>query len=51
MVSIGNEWDEILKGEFDKDYYQKLSQFLIREYRSRSIYPDMSAIFNGLKYT
>lgn len=51
MVSIGNEWDEILKGEFDKDYYQKLRQFLIREYRSRRIYPDMYDIFNALKYT
>lgn len=51
MVSIGNEWDEILKGEFDKDYYQKLRRFLIREYRSRRIYPDMYDIFNALKYT
>ena len=51
MVSIGNEWDEILKGEFDKDYYQKLRQFLIREYHSRRIYPDMYDIFNALKYT
>ncbi|OLR55482.1 uracil-DNA glycosylase [Hornefia porci] len=51
MVSIGNEWDEVLKGEFDKDYYQKLRQFLIREYRSRRIYPDMYDIFNALKYT
>ena len=51
MVSIGNEWDEILKGEFDKDYYRKLRQFLIREYRSRRIYPDMYDIVNALKYT
>lgn len=51
MVNIGNEWDKILDGEFDKEYYQKLRQFLISEYRSRRIYPDMYDIFNALKYT
>jgi len=29
MVNLGNSWDEILKDEFQKDYYQKLRQFLI----------------------
>ena len=30
MVNIGNEWDKILDGEFDKEYYQKLRQFLYK---------------------
>ena len=51
MVNIGNEWDKILDGEFDKEYYQKLRQFLISEYKSRRIYPNMYDIFNALKYT
>lgn len=51
MVNIGNSWDKVLEGEFDKEYYQKLRQFLISEYRSRRIYPDMYHIFNALKYT
>lgn len=51
MVHIGNDWDDLLKDEFKKDYYLKLRQFLIREYRSRTIYPDMYDIFNALKYT
>ena len=46
MVNIGNEWDEILDGEFDKEYYQKLRQFLISEYESRRIYPDMYEIYS-----
>ncbi len=25
MVHIGNSWDDVLKGEFDKDYYLKLA--------------------------
>ncbi len=51
MVNIGNDWDEVLKGEFDKDYYQRLRQFLKQEYRTKTIYPDMHDIFNALKYT
>ncbi len=51
MVHIGNSWDEILAGEFDKKYYLKLRQFLIGEYKSRVIYPDMYDIFNALKFT
>ena len=51
MVNIGNDWDEILKEEFKKDYYQKLRQFLIKEYKTRTIYPDMYDIFNALKYS
>lgn len=51
MVNIGNEWDELLKGEFDKEYYLKLRQFLISEYSKYKIYPNMYNIFNALKYT
>lgn len=51
MVHIGNEWDEILKGEFDKEYYLKLREFLKREYAHCRIYPNMYDIFNALKYT
>ena len=51
MVHIGNDWDERLKGEFDKPYYQELRQFLIEEYRHHVVYPDMHDIFNALKYT
>ena len=51
MVNIGNDWDEALKGEFDKDYYLKLRQFLISEYKTKTVYPGMYDIFNALKYT
>lgn len=51
MVNIGNKWDEVLAGEFEKDYYQRLRMFLIEEYRSKTIYPDMHDIFNALKAT
>jgi len=51
MVNIGNSWDRVLEGEFEKDYYQNLRQFLIEEYRSKTIYPGMHDIFNALKVT
>lgn len=51
MVNIGNDWDDILEGEFDKEYYLKLREFLIQEYKSRTIYPSMYDIFNALKLT
>ena len=51
MVHIGNSWDDVLKGEFDKDYYLKLREFLKQEYGSRTIYPNMYDIFNALKFT
>lgn len=51
MVCIGNDWDEILKDEFSKDYYLKLRQFLKSEYSTHKIHPDMYDIFNALKWT
>ncbi|HPF53985.1 MAG TPA: uracil-DNA glycosylase [Eubacteriales bacterium] len=51
MVRIGNDWDEILAGEFEKEYYQKLRLFLIDEYRTHKVYPDMHDIFNAIKLT
>ena len=51
MVNIGNEWDELLQGEFEKEYYLKLRAFLAKEYKTRKVYPDMYDIFNALKFT
>ena len=51
MVQIGNDWDELLKDEFQKEYYQKLRVFLAREYKTQTIYPGMYDIFNALRYT
>jgi uracil-DNA glycosylase len=51
MVNIGNDWDDILRLEWDKPYYRELRRFLKTEYSSRTIYPDMHDIFNALRYT
>ncbi|MGM9936698.1 MAG: uracil-DNA glycosylase [Candidatus Ornithomonoglobus sp.] len=51
MVSIGNDWDNLLKDEFEKDYYKRLRAFLAQEYKTHIIHPDMYDIFNALKWT
>lgn len=51
LIPLGNDWDELLKDEFQKDYYIKLRQFLKNEYSDKTIYPDMHKIFEALKLT
>lgn len=51
MIELGNEWDELLKSEFEQEYYQKLRRFLAHEYKTRTIYPGMYDIFNAFRYT
>jgi len=51
MVKLHNDWDEILEGEFQKEYYLRLRAFLKNVYSTRTIYPDMHDIFNALKLT
>lgn len=51
MVNFYNKWDELISGEFEKDYYLKLRGFLIEEYKTKTIYPDKHDIFNALKFT
>lgn len=48
---LKNDWEPLLKDEFDKPYYQQLRQFLKEEYSHHTIYPDMHDIFNALHYT
>lgn len=51
MVSLGNDWDELLKDEFKMEYYLNLRQFLKNEYFTKRIYPPMNDIYNALRYT
>lgn len=51
MIEFNNDWDELLKDEFKKEYYLRLRQFLINEYKTQTIFPGMYDIFNAFKYT
>ena len=50
-MNIGNTWDKVLKNEFEKEYFVKLSNFLKDEYENNNIYPPKEDIYNALKYT
>jgi len=51
LAILKNDWANYLEAEFQKEYYLKLRQFLIAEYRTRTVYPDMYDIYNALHYT
>ncbi|NTW71388.1 MAG: uracil-DNA glycosylase [Eubacteriaceae bacterium] len=46
-----NDWSEILKDEFEKDYYKYLRSVLKNDYKNGSVYPSMENIFNALHFT
>ncbi|MDD2492616.1 MAG: uracil-DNA glycosylase [Bacilli bacterium] len=51
MVIFHNHWDDLLKDEFKKEYYLKLREFLVVEYKTSTIYPSMYNLFKALKLT
>lgn len=48
-VHIGNDWDQLLKEEWEKPYYQELRRLLIQEYKNFTILPEADRIFQALK--
>ena len=47
-VKIEQSWKDILSGEFDKEYFIKLTDFVRNEYLSgKKTYPDAKNIFNA----
>lgn len=48
---IGNNWDNLLKDEYEKDYFKNLQKFVITEYKNKTIYPKMSEIFKAFMET
>ena len=48
---IGNQWDEILKDEYKKEYFQSLIDFIKKEYKEKIIYPKQNEVFNAFRYT
>ena len=50
MSILKNDWAELLKEEFQKDYYIDLNKFLKDEYSTKKIYPNMFDIYNALNY-
>ncbi len=48
---LGEEWYNLLEGEFDKDYMSKLQTFLLTARAKNKVYPAPEEVFNAYKYT
>ena len=51
MSMIDNDWLTAISGEFKKDYYRKLYEFVKDEYSKTVIYPPADDIFNAFHFT
>ena len=51
MSMIDNDWLTAINGEFKKDYYRKLYEFVKDEYSKTVIYPPADDIFNAFHFT
>lgn len=48
---ITKKWDEILKDEYEKDYFVNLLKHLQIEYRDKTIFPPKKDVFKALRLT
>ena len=48
-VKIAEDWKAVLKPEFDKPYFAELVFFVKDEYKSKTVYPPGSLIFNAFE--
>lgn len=48
---IGNKWDQLLKDEYQKEYFTNLMEFIKKEYKEKTIYPKQNEVFNAFRYT
>ena len=48
MFSVGNEWDALLKTEFEAEYCKNIARVLDAEYKTHKIYPPMDKVFAAL---
>jgi len=50
-IRARNDWDKILKEEFSKQYFIKLWDTVLNEYKNYMVYPEINNIFNAFKLT
>lgn len=48
---FGNDWDQLLAPEFEKEYFKKLQTFLTQERANHTVFPPENDVFNALRYT
>lgn len=50
QLNITDSWKNILKSEFEKSYFKKLSDFVDTEYENNTCYPEKENIFAAFNY-
>ena len=48
---IGNSWDKLLEGEYNKEYFKNLLKDINNEYNDKIIFPPKNEIFNAFRNT
>lgn len=51
MEFFGNDWDEVLESEFEKDYFNQIINKVENEYNKSRVYPAKNKIFSCFKLT
>lgn len=51
MFEINETWNNVLKDEFEKPYFNTLIDFLEEEYQEHTIFPPQKDVFNALNFT
>ena len=46
-VRIAEDWKEVLRGEFDKPYFEQLANFVKQEYAAGQVFPSGTNIFRA----
>ncbi|WP_339837349.1 uracil-DNA glycosylase [uncultured Maribacter sp.] len=49
-IAMPTNWKELLKPEFEKPYFQELSQFVKKEYEVHTCYPESANIFSAFEH-
>ena len=50
-MMFGNDWDILLKDEFQKEYFIKLKDFLVQERANYTVFPPKDEVFSALRHT
>jgi uracil-DNA glycosylase len=48
---IGNDWDNVLKYEYEKEYFIKIKDVVRNEYNSKIIFPPADRVFYAFRKT
>lgn len=51
QVNIDPSWEEVLKEEFEKEYFQRLKKFVNEEYISHECFPPADSVFAAFNHS